>query len=119
MKKLIISLIGAALMVGAAFALDLGPGKTTGGVYNITNATPGATMGGVLITYDAALTAANTMTFDVVCADSVVYRLGSTTSASNAVYDSVTNLIAWPLKVGELWRITTTQTNVNLNILGI
>lgn len=100
-------------MALSAFALDM---ETYGTTCTITNAAKSATMGNVLITYDAATT--NTIYFDVILADGVTYRLGSD-SVSNAVYSDAVDLIAVPLKAGEKWKITTTVTNVNLNISGI
>ena len=114
MKKSIAILILAVAAIGlTAKALDMADYGTS---VTITNAATSATMGNVLITYDAATT--NTLYFDVILADGITYRIGSA-AVSNETYDSVTDLIAVPLKAGEKWKISTTDTNVNLRIEGI
>ena len=112
-KSIAILLIAITAICGAAFALDMADYGTS---VTITNSAASATMGDVLITYDSAST--NTIYFDVILADGITYRIGSS-SVSNATYDSATDLIAVPLKAGEAWKISTTITNVNLNIEGI
>ena len=111
MKKLIILAI-CALALGAS-ALDM---ATYGTSVTITNAAKSATMGNVLITYDIAST--NTIFFDVILADGITYRIGSD-SVTNEQYSEATGLIPVVLKAGEKWKITTTDTNVNLSISGI
>jgi len=116
MKKLFSLMILSALIVCGASAataprtVDMADYGTS---LTITNAAASSTMGTVLITYDAAST--NTIYFDVILADGITYRIGSD-SVSNEVYSDALTLIPVTLKDGEKWKISTTITNVNLNI---
>lgn len=112
-KYLSILILAVCALALSASALDMASYGTTA---TITNNASTATMGKVLITYDAATT--NTIYFDVIRADGITYRLGSD-AVSNAVYSDASDLLVVPIKAGEKWKITTTATNVNLNISGI
>ena len=106
-KTILMILVACALSVLAFDMADYGTSRT------ITNEAASATMGDVLITYDAATT--NTITFDVILADGITYRIGSS-AVVNAQYDSARDLIPMALKSGEKWKISTTDTNVNVNV---
>lgn len=112
MKKLTLTTL-VILAALACLAFDMADYGTT---RSITNLAASATMGDVLITYDS--TATNTITFDVILADGVTYRLGSS-SVTGATYDSARDLIPIALTTDEVWLITTTDTNVNINVSGI
>lgn len=138
MKKLI-TLIIVAFIAASSYAINLKSDAikptTAGSGYNIDMADYGTsvtitndaastragygrglTMGDVLISYDGAST--NTITFDVTLASGATYRIGSD-SVTNTVApkSDARDLIPRVLKNGEAWVITTTDTNVVMNII--
>lgn len=120
MKKLLIALAIVAMIVSGVFAINVGTAKELdidmadyGTTVIITNNYRLLEMSDVLITYDSNST--NTITFDITLSSGVTYRLGSD-SVTTATYSDARDLIPVASKMAETWLITTTETNVNLNV---